>query len=300
MNGFSNNVRGWLATAVASMLFGSTYWVTSHFLPADSPLWGSALRALPAGIVLLLVARRLPAGAWWWKATVLGTLNMGVFFLLLYIASQRLPSSVAASISALSPIVIASVAWLLIRERMTLRFLLGAALGVVGVMLIVGTSSGRIDTWGVAAVLTAAVLMAFGVVLSKRWNDGTPVLATTAWQLTAGGLELFIAAALLEGHPPVLSGTAIAAFGYISLIATAFGFVLWFTGFKYLPAGTVGMIALLNPVTGVLLGVGLGAESLTTTQIMGIVLVLVGIAASQYRPRITLPAPSGAGHSSTA
>jgi len=108
MNVVATNARllGWTATVTAWMLFGTTYWVTQRFLPADAPLWGSTWRALPAGIALLLLARRLPTGAWWWKAAVLGSLNMGLFFLLLYIAAQRLPSSVAACIGALSPLML--------------------------------------------------------------------------------------------------------------------------------------------------------------------------------------------------
>jgi len=83
---------GWLAVGMAQILFGSNYWGIREFLPADAPLWGSVLRAFPAGVVLLLIARRLPTGAWWWKSAVLGSLNMGLFFLLLYITAQRLPS----------------------------------------------------------------------------------------------------------------------------------------------------------------------------------------------------------------
>ncbi len=273
-----NRLRGWLAAAIASMLFGSTYLVTNRYLPAHSPLWGSALRALPAGLALLLVARRLPTGSWWWKAAILGSLNMGGFFLLLYIAAQRLPSSIAVSIGALSPLIIAATAWLLIGERITMRFVLGAAIGMLGVILIVGAATDAPDPWGVAAVLGASVLMSLGAVLSKRWNDDTPVLATTAWQLMAGGLELLVIAILIEGPPPTLGGTELMAFFYISLIATAFAYVCWFTGFRYLPAGTVGIIALLNPVTGVMLGVLLASEPLTIIQTVGIVLVLCSIA----------------------
>lgn len=265
------------------MLFGSTYLVTNRYLPAHSPLWGSALRALPAGIALLLVARRLPTGSWWWKAPILGSLNMGGFFFLLYIAAQRLPSSIAVSIGALSPIIIAATAWLLLGERITLRFILGAAIGVLGVLLIVGAASDTLDPWGVAAVLGASVLMSLGVVLTKSWNDNTPVLATTAWQLMAGGLELLIVAAMIEGQPPTLGGSELAAFFYISLIATAFAYVCWFTGFRYLAASTVGIVGLLNPVTGVMLGILLASESLTIIQAAGIVLVLSSIAIGQGR-----------------
>ena len=52
-----------LVAAVPPVLWGSTYFVNAHFMPADHPLWGSALRAAPAALLLLAVTRRLPHGA---------------------------------------------------------------------------------------------------------------------------------------------------------------------------------------------------------------------------------------------
>ena len=57
-----------LVTAIAPIAWGSTYFVTHEYLPADAPLWGSVIRALPAGLVLLLIGRRLPRGRWWWRS----------------------------------------------------------------------------------------------------------------------------------------------------------------------------------------------------------------------------------------
>ena len=266
-----------LVAAIGPIAFGSTYFVTHEYLPPESPLWGSAIRALPAGIVLLLVARRLPTGAWWWRAVVLGTLNMGLFFCLVYVAAQLLPSSVAAALMSLSPLVIAGAAWLLIHERPTPRIALGAVVGAAGVLLIVGTATGALDGWGIAASVASMVLSSIGAVLTKRWQDGTPVLTITAWQLVVGGIELLVAAVVIEGAPPAVSSTESLAFAYVSLIATALGFVCWFTGFHHLPAGVVGVIGLLNPVTGVALGVLVGGESLSGLQEAGIVLVLCSV-----------------------
>src|SRR5262245_25899429 len=61
-----NRLRWILITAIAPIAWGSSYYVTRHLLPADAPLWGGVLRALPAGLIVLLIARRLPTGAWWW------------------------------------------------------------------------------------------------------------------------------------------------------------------------------------------------------------------------------------------
>ena len=268
----------WLAvTAVAPVLWGANYVVTRQLLPVESPVWGSALRALPAGIVLLAVARTLPRGAWWWRSAVLGTLNVGAFFLLVYLAAQRLPSGVASSVMALAPLAIAGFAWLLVAERPTGRLLAGAAAGILGVLLLVGGAGGDLDAAGLVASATALAMSSAGAVLAKRWSDGTPLVATTAWQLLAGGLVLGVAAVGFEGSPPSLTGSRLAGFGFTSLAATALAYLCWFAGLARLRAATVGVVGLLNPVTGVLLGVVVAGEEFTLTQAGGVVLVLTGI-----------------------
>lgn len=130
-------------------------------------------------------------------------------------------------------------------------------------------------------------------VLTKRWSAGADVLASTAWQLTAGGLVLLPVAALAEGPPPALSRAALVAFGYVSLIATAPAFVAWFTGLRHLPAGTVGLTGLLNPVTGVLLGTAVAGEVLTVQQVSGPVLVLTGVVLGRPGREDAPPPPEG-------
>ncbi len=173
-------------TAVAPVAWGATYVVTRHLLPADAPLWGAALRALPAGLLLWALARRRPRGDWWWKAPVLGLLNFGAFFVLVYIAAQLLPSSIAASIMALAPLALAGLAWPLLSQRPTARWAVGALLGLVGVLSVVGLGTGTIPVAGVVASVIALLASSLGAILTTRWRDETPLLATTSWQLTAG------------------------------------------------------------------------------------------------------------------
>ena len=76
----SNLVGVTALTAVAPAVWGTTYYATTELLPAGHPMFAGLMRALPVGIIALFIARKLPRGAWWWKAAVLGTLNIGVFF----------------------------------------------------------------------------------------------------------------------------------------------------------------------------------------------------------------------------
>lgn len=274
----------WMAlTTVAPVAWGTNYFVTHEFLPADHPLYGAALRALPAGLVLLALCRQRPRGAWWGRSAVLGLLNVSVFFVLVYTASQLLPTSVASTVMAVSPLTMMLIAWPLASERPRPAHLAGAAVGLGGVCLLLLTGEGGLSAPGVLASATAMLVSSFGHILAKRWSGGADVLASTAWQLTAGGMFLLPVAAAVEGPPPALSPPALLAFGYVALVATALAFAAWFTGLRHLPAGTVGLIGLLNPVTGVLLGTAVAGEVLTGRQLGGLVLVLAGVVLG--RPR---------------
>ncbi|MGM1060736.1 DMT family transporter [Saccharothrix sp. Mg75] len=274
-------IKWGLVTAVAPIAWGATYYVTHHFLPAGHPLWGSVLRALPAGLLLLLVRRRLPRGRWWWRSLVLGTLNTGAFFALVYLAAQLLPTSLASTVMATSPVVMIALAWPLLGERPRARAVLGALVGIGGVVLMLASGVDRVDPVGVAVSVAAMAMSAFGHVLTKRWGAGTDVLSVTAWQLVAGGLVLVVPAVVAEGAPPALTPTALAGFAFVSVVATAVAFAAWFTGLRHLEAGTVGLIGLLNPVTGVLLGASLAGEPLTAHQGAGLGFVLLGVVLGQ-------------------
>jgi probable blue pigment (indigoidine) exporter len=83
-------------------------------LPPDRPLLATTVRVLPAGLILLPFARALPAGIWLWRTLALGTLNIGAFNFLLFVAAYRLPGGVAAMIMAVQPMVVLILAALLI------------------------------------------------------------------------------------------------------------------------------------------------------------------------------------------
>src|SRR6266699_3287341 len=122
-----------LMTAVAPVLWGTTYLVTTQFLPPDRPLTAGLLRALPAGLLLLALTRTLPRGDWWWRAAVLGTLNIGAFFPLLFLAAYRLPGGVAAVLGGAQPLIVAALTMGALRERVPIRQIAAAFVALAGV-----------------------------------------------------------------------------------------------------------------------------------------------------------------------
>lgn len=274
--------------ALAPASWGTTYVITTTLLPPDRPLLAATLRALPAGLVLLAVTRRLPRGAWWWKSAVLGVLNFGAFFPLLFFAAYRLPGGVAATLGSLLPLLVALYTLLVLRMR-TPRLLLVAALaGAGGVGLLTLTGDARLDPLGITAMLTATSLMALAIVLAKKWGNPERPLVMTAWQLTIGGLVLVPITLAAEGVPASLSGANLLGFGYLGLIGTALAYTLWFRGIDRLPPTSVSLLGLTNPLVATLAGYLVLGQTLTPWQMTGFAIALGALATGQImnrRPR---------------
>ncbi|SFP21005.1 probable blue pigment (indigoidine) exporter [Geodermatophilus dictyosporus] len=274
-----------LATAVAPATWGTTYVVTTEWLPPDRPLLAATVRALPAGLLLVAVGRRLPHGAWWWKAAVLGVLNIGAFFALLFVAAYRLPGGVAAVLGAAQPLLVTVLAVPLLGERLRSRTLLLGLLGVAGVALIVVTGPVALDPVGLLAGLAGTACMGSGVVLTKRWGRPVPVLAFTGWQLAAGGLVLLPLALALEGLPATPTAGQAGGLLYLATVNTALAYVLWVRGIGLLPTGRVTFLGLLSPVVAATAGWVLLGESLTPLQLAGTALALGTVLLAQRPPR---------------
>lgn len=281
-----------LTTSVAPLTWGTTYLVTTELLPPERPLTAGLLRALPAGLLLLALTRTLPHGRWWLRSFALGTLNIGAFFALLFVAAYRLPGGVAATVGAIGPLVVAALAARVLHERFTGRRLAAGLAGALGVALLVLQAGGRLDPLGLAAALGGVLSMATGIVLTKRWGQPARPLATTSWQLIAGGLVLLPLAIAFEGLPdqPVNLGN-IVGYGYLSLVGAALAYALWFRGISALPAGSVSFLALLSPVVAVLAGWLVLNQSLTTGQLVGIGVILAAVLSVTLRPAAGPVAP---------
>ncbi|ATQ42403.1 EamA family transporter [Caulobacter mirabilis] len=283
-----------LLTAVAPAIWGSTYVVATQMLPADHPLTVAMLRALPAGLLLLLIVRRLPWGAWWWRTLVLGALNFSIFWALLFVAAYRLPGGVAATVGAIQPLIVLFLAQMVLGSPIRAMSVLAALGGAAGVALLVLTSSASLDPIGIAAGLGGTVSMALGTVLTRRWQPPVSPLTFTAWQLTAGGLLLLPVALLIEPPLPALTLTNLAGLAYLGLIGAALTYILWFRGVARLEPGVVSSLGFLSPVTAVLLGWLLLGQNLTPPQILGMAVVLGSVWLAQRRPKTATSKPKTA------
>jgi probable blue pigment (indigoidine) exporter len=283
-----------LLTAYTPASWGTTYIVTTELLPLNRPLLASVVRALPSGLILLAFARELPRGAWWWKAGVLGALNVGVLFAFLFIAAERLPGGVAATVTAISPLLVAVLSWPLLGLRPGGGMMVAGVVGVVGVGLLVLTPSAALDVVGLVAAVGTTSVFALGTVLTKRWGRPASLVAFTGWQLTAGGIMLLPIMLAVEGLPRSVGGDAIGGFAYLAIANTAVAYALWFRGIERLSATAVSFLLLLIPIVATLLGLVFLDQTLTLLQTCGMLLAFLGLVGGQLFEAIR-PARARAG-----
>ncbi|WP_321335184.1 EamA family transporter [Breoghania sp.] len=276
-----------LLTGLAPAIWGSTYLVTTEALPQGYPITLSVLRALPAGLLLIAVTRCLPPRAWLGRVFALGALNFSLFWVCLFIAAYRLPGGVAATLGSLQAIMVIIMARGWLGTPIRTGAVIAALAGVLGVGLLVLGPEAKLDPIGIAAGIGGAASMAAGTVLSRRWQPPVPALSFTAWQLTAGGLLLLPLALLMEPPLPPLSALNLAGLIWLGLIGAAATYAIWFRGIARIEPGAVSMLGMMSPVTAVTLGWLWLGQSLDPAQLLGAVIVLASVWASQRanRPR---------------
>jgi probable blue pigment (indigoidine) exporter len=282
-----------LLTGLAPVIWGTTYLVTTEWLPQGYPLATSLIRALPAGLLLLALVRELPKGIWLIRVLVLGWLNFSIFWPLLFVSAYRLPGGVAATINALQPLFVIVLSRLLLGAPMRLPAVVATLCSVLGVALLVLRPGAALEMLGVTAGLAGAAAMALGTVLAKRWQPPVSPLTFTAWQLVAGGLLLAPFALTAEPRLPSPTLDNVVGFAWLGLFGAAVSYLLWFRGLAHLGPQAVSPLVLLSPVTAVLLGWFVAGETFTPVQIAGIALVLLSVWQSQRANAMTAARTSG-------
>lgn len=281
-----------LLTALAPAIWGSSYIVTTTLLPGHSPLVVALLRALPAGLLLMVLVRQLPPLNWLPRLLVLGALNFSLFWVLLFLSAYRLPGGVAATLGAVQPLIVVFLSALLLKSQIRAAAVAAALLSIAGVALLVLTPAAKLDVTGVLAGLGGALSMAAGVVLTRKWQPPVSPLTFTAWQLTAGGLLLVPATLWAVPEIPVFTTANIIGLAYMSLIGGALTYILWFRGLAKIDPSQVSLLGVLSPLSAVILGWVILNESLTPNQMLGAVLALFSLWLGQSRLRLRAKRPA--------
>ena len=274
---------GWgYVAALTPIIFGTTYVLTTEFLPPGRPLLAGLMRSLPTGLVLI-IGSPIPPRRWMARFFVLSVLYASGLFPLLFIAAYRLPGGVAAVINSLSPLLVIVISVPLLGTRIRAVQIVAGILGAVGVALLVLRSDARLDVVGLIAMAGAAIMFSAATVLTKRWGhpEGMSSIGVTGWIFLLAGLTLLPVTLLIEGLPDHLTARNIGGLIYLVLISGILAYALWFWGLQRLSASAVTFLTLLNPVTAALLGWVVLDQRFNHWQLLGAVLILISVVLGQ-------------------
>lgn len=289
--------RGWALFLAMGFIWGIPYALIKVAVDELSPASVVLARTAIGAIVLTPFALRsgaLRAAARRWPLVVLfGILEMGIPWLLLGHAEQRIDSGMAGLLIAMVPLVTAgALAVLGDRSALSPIRLTGILIGLVGVGLLVGidTSSGHLDPLSLAEMLIVVLGYATAPLIVARRLSEVETLGVICLSLIVVSM-IFLplgASGIVAAWP--LEPTSVAAIAGLGLICTALAFILFFALIAEVGPARATVITFINPAVAIVLGVTVAGESLTTGMAVGFPLVLAG---SWLATRPTSPAAAG-------
>ena len=277
----------WLAYLTVAVVWGSTYFAIAIGIESFTTYGMVASRYLLAGVLALAASRLMKEELPSWQDArhlmVQGALLLAVSNALVTWAETRVASGVAAVICSMTPLLYG----LLGGERLGWRNWGSLLLGLAGVGILVNPFNGAMNPLGVAAVLLAIVVWAWGTLHGRRHVKARGLMGQVAVQMFTGGLLGLLLTPFTGGflhHPLTLrSGLAV---GYLML----FGSLVAYSAFAYLvkawPPSRMGTYAYLNPLVAVFLGSVFLGEPFGLRMLVGMLVILAAVALVQLQPRV--------------
>ena len=284
------------------LVWGGNYLFVALGLHFASPLWLAFLRAgIGAGAAVgIVTARRswgtLDAGGRR-DALLLGVPNTALFFGLWFPAARSVLPGLAAVLIYTFPLWVALLSAPVLGHRLHRRHWIALAIGFSGVALISQVwlvTSGSVPFLPLLALLGAAVSWATGTVLFQKRFHRSQMLEANAYQVAGGAIALFAATLILDPVPgpslaPALWITAL----WLGVLGTAVAYSLWFTLLGETGAARLSAFVFLVPLVALGASALLFGERLSAYQVVGVVLVLLGIYAIRSTPEPTTEPGSG-------
>jgi DME family drug/metabolite transporter len=276
-----------LLILLSALCFGTTGTAQALGPEGTDPVVVGAARVAVGGALLAALAWR-GGGAWPRVPVLLGALGVAGYQLTFFAAVDATGVAVGTVVALGSGPVFAG---LLARDRLTARWAAATALAVAGVALLVAAgTAAEIDAGGIALALGAGLSYATYTVAAKRLLDHRSPEAVMA-RLFGLGAILLAPVLAIEGLGEVGTPGGLALAVYLGVVPTALAYVLFARGLRHLPAGEVATLTLAEPLTATALGVVVLAERPGAVAVLGVALVLAGLAALAVPRRQDVPDP---------
>jgi drug/metabolite transporter (DMT)-like permease len=224
--------------------------------------------------------RQLPDFRHFWRAyLIMGLLNNVLPFTMITTAVVNLNASISSILNATTPLFTAVVATLWLKERLTRLQVLGLALGMAGVVILVGWSPlpmTPIVIWSAVLALTGAFFYGLTAVYARRTFVNSPPIKTTTGQLVSSSL-IFLPvtiASFPEQAPPAGALFAVAA---LAVVCTAYAYFLYFQLITSAGATRASMVTFLIPVFSLIWGNILLKEPINSGLLIGLGAILLSL-----------------------
>jgi drug/metabolite transporter (DMT)-like permease len=260
-------------------IWGASFLFTRITAPVFGPVLTAQLRTLIAGIALALYFAAIGYDPEWrrWRRhyVIVGIFSSGLPFLLWAYAALSLTAGLLSVLNATSPMWGALCSAVLLRERLTLRQLLGVLFGVAGVVLVTEPGHSKLHYPAIAAGLVAAFSYGLVATYIKRWASDVPSRGLAVGTQIAAGILLipFIAVWRPTAAPTPLVAASMLALG---LICGAIAYLLYFRLVVDIGATGALTVTYLIPVFGVLWGALFLGEAVSHFTLAGAALVILG------------------------
>ena len=230
----------------------------------------------------------------WLPLLVFAVVEVGIPWLMLAGAEQRITSSLAGLLVSAVPLVGVVIATSLgNREHLGIASLSGLLLGVLGVAAIVGFNLGASDWPALAAVGVVVVGYSVGPVIITRYLSSLPSMGVIAVSLAACAI-VYAPAAAVQWPRSMPHASTLVSVAVLGVVCTALAFVLFFALIAAIGPVRATVITYINPAVAAVLGVAVLHESFTMAMAAGFVLVIAGSVLATRRPREEAVAAFGA------
>jgi len=278
---------------VLAAIWGGSFVFMRVLSPVLGPVMTATVRALVAGIVLVVLFQSLRIRLDWRKNfrhyVIVAVLNSALPFLLFSYAALHVVASVSSIVNALTPLWGAVFAAALLQEPLTVRKLGGIAAGFVGVLIIALFGGARTtlnaEVLPIAACALATVCYGISGVYIRRWAPDAQSSAMTAVSLLFAGVVLLPLSLI---HPPVLTAIRpsiwLVAVAF-SLLCSAVAYLIYFRLILRVSVTFALSVTLLIPVFAFVWGLVFLGETVRPGAYVGAVFVLSGTALIGSRGR---------------
>jgi drug/metabolite transporter (DMT)-like permease len=298
--------RSLVPVAVLALVWGANWPILKLGVAEIAPLTFRALTLPFAGLGLLAIAKasgeavRIPRAMWPMVAT-LALVNITGWNGLVLFGVREMEAGRSAIIAYTMPVWATLVSLAVLHEPLGKRKAAGLALGMAGMLVLLGDDLRAIERRPFAAlmILGAAFVWACGTVLLRKFQPKIPQNTLTGWMMIAGWVPIALAAPLLDpGWRNALDGlsaTAWFAIAYNIALAGTLAHWAWFTLARTLPVAVSSMASLPVPVVGVFAGMLVLGERPGAPEWIALALVLAALVAvlwpAKRREAPIAPAP---------